>query len=136
MLKAIRVRRVDIAGQVHDTEKKLAKLRAALASLDAAMILLTPDHPDGIPARRDYRRTKYFGRKELPRFVLDGLREAKGPLSLGEIAAYAVKVGGLPQDAHEAVAGMLIPILRGLVKRGTITTQGQTRNRRWLVTPP
>jgi len=83
VISALRARRLDIAAQLHDTEKKVSKLRAALANLDAAMILLTPDHPDGIPKRRDYRRTKYFDRKELPRLALDALREAKGPVSLG-----------------------------------------------------
>ena len=135
-MKALRARRLDIAGQVHDTERKLAKLRAALANLDAAMILLTPDHPEGIPPRRDYRRTKYFARNELPRLVLDALREAKGPLSLGEIASYAIKTTGISESAHEAVKGTLVPIMRGLVKRGTVSTEGNTRNRRWLVTPP
>lgn len=134
-IRALRARRLDIVSQVSDTEKKLAKLRAGLANLDAAIILLTPDHPDGIPPRREYRRATYFGRKELPRLVLDALREADGPLSLAEIASYAIKAAGVSESAHSAVMVTLTSVLRGLVKRGTITTQGQTRNRRWLVTP-
>jgi hypothetical protein len=35
---ALRAKRVEIAAHVHDTEKKLAKLRASLANLDAAMM--------------------------------------------------------------------------------------------------
>lgn len=71
VISALRAKRLEIAANVHDTEKKLAKLRASLANLDAAMNLLTPDHPDAIPPRRAYRRTKYFARNELARMALE-----------------------------------------------------------------
>jgi hypothetical protein len=135
VISALRARRLDIAAQLHDTEKKVSKLRAALANLDAAMILLTPDHPDGIPKRRDYRRTKYFDRKELPRLALDALREAKGPVSLGDIALHAIRAKGLSESAQDAVMGMLFPVLRNFVARGTVTKIGKSRNSRWTVTP-
>jgi len=39
VVSAIEAKRVEIAAQVQDTERKLAKLRAALANLDAAAVL-------------------------------------------------------------------------------------------------
>ena len=99
------------------------------------MILLTPDHPDGIPKRRDYRRTNYFAPKELPRLTLDALREAKEPVSLGDVALHAIRTKGLSESAQEAVMGMLFPVLRNFVARGTVTKIGKSRNSRWTVTP-
>lgn len=37
VLAVLRAKRTESAGQVHDTEKKLAKLRGALANLDASL---------------------------------------------------------------------------------------------------
>jgi len=37
----LRAKRVDLASEIHDTEKKLTKLRADIANLDAAIKLLT-----------------------------------------------------------------------------------------------
>jgi hypothetical protein len=50
VIAALRAKRLEIAAHVHDTEKKLAKLRSSLANLDAAMNLLTPGHPRRNPA--------------------------------------------------------------------------------------
>ena len=64
------------------------------------MALLTPDHPDAIPPRRGYRRTKYFARNELPRLALDALRKAGGPIAAAEIAAGAIRDKALPASAE------------------------------------
>jgi len=45
-IAALRKRRAEIVGQVHDAEKRVTNLRAALANLDAAIAILTPEHPD------------------------------------------------------------------------------------------
>src|SRR5271170_2423894 len=98
VIAALRAKRLDLASHIHDTEKKLAKLRASLANLDAAINLLTPGHPDAIPPRRGYRRTKYFARNELPRLALDALRKATGPVTAGEIAIGSHPRQGLPSQ--------------------------------------
>jgi len=45
-ISALRKRREEISGQVHDAEKRVTTLRNALANLDAAISILTPEHPD------------------------------------------------------------------------------------------
>ncbi|HEX3430120.1 MAG TPA: hypothetical protein VHT03_04470 [Rhizomicrobium sp.] len=79
VLTFLRAKRDAISGQVHDTEKKLAKLRGALANLDAAMGILSPDHPDYIARAKSKKR--YFGHNELARLVREILRDANRPLS-------------------------------------------------------
>jgi len=133
VISALRAKRLEIAAHVHDTEKKLVKLRASLANLDAAMNLLTPNHPDAVPPRRGYRRTKYFARNELPRLTLDALRKASGPITAGEIAAGAIRDSGLPASAKEVVTEMVLGTLWGLVRRGTVIKTGSSRNAQWAV---
>jgi hypothetical protein len=93
VLAVRRAKRAGIAGQVHDTEKKLAELRAALANLDAPMAILTADHPDYIAGSRKHLRTAYFpAARNYP-----GLYGTSGEaLTATEIAAHAVATKGLP----------------------------------------
>jgi len=133
VISALRAKRIEIAAHVHDTEKKLAKLRASLANLDAAMNLLTPGHPDAVPPRRGYRRTKYFARNELPRLTLTVLRMATGPITAGEIALTAINDKGLPPSAKGAVTEMVLGTLRGFVRRGTAAKTGTSRDARWTI---
>ena len=135
VISAPRAKRLEIAAHVHDTEKKLAKLRASLANLDAAMNLLTPGHPDAVPPRRGYRRTKYFAWNELPRLTLGALRNAIQPITAGEIAAIAIRDKELPASAKEAVTEIVLGTLRGLVRRGTAVKTGTSRDARWAITP-
>lgn len=133
VISALRAKRVEIAAHVHDTEKKLAKLRASLANLDAAMNLLTPGHPDAVAPRRPYKRTKYFSRKELPRLIMDALRKGAGPLTAAHIADETMRANGLPASAKDVVTEMVLSTLRGFVKRGIVTKVGISRDARWAV---
>jgi len=133
VLAALRAKRTEVANLVHDTEKKLAKLRAALANLDAAANILTPEHPDHIAPRR--RKTRYFAKNELPRLVLNILREAQGSLTAGEIAAMAIKAHDLPAAAQYAVQKHVLTILNTIKARGTIGRSGNNRNAQWAVAP-
>ncbi|HLY05848.1 MAG TPA: hypothetical protein VKR31_08885 [Rhizomicrobium sp.] len=132
-IAALRKRREEISGQVHDAEKRVTKLRAALANLDAAIAILTPEHPDHIPPRRHYRREGYFRRGELSRLVRDRIREASKPLAAGEIAAGIIAAKGFPDTAHLAVTKMVVARLNVLAGRGEIAKSGKTRDARWTV---
>ena len=67
VLTALKAKRAEIAAQVSSTEAKLTKLRVALANLDAAMDILTPDHP--VHVAKSGRRTRYLERNELFRDI-------------------------------------------------------------------
>jgi hypothetical protein len=134
VVSAIKAKRLEIAAQVQDAERKLAKLRAALANLDAAAVLLIPGHPEGIPKRQRYQPSKYFGRNELPRLVLEALRKAPGPLLTDEIATYAMHANGITPAAKESVIKPVIAALRVLVRRGTVVKTGVANGARWAIT--
>jgi hypothetical protein len=86
-------------------DERLTKLRAALANLDAAMAILTPD-PEHIPSREKYR-TGYFSRNELPGLVRNALREAGKPLPAFETTASCIAAKQLPLSALRCI--QLIP---------------------------
>lgn len=132
ILTVLRAKRSEISSQVTEIEKKLARLRAALANLDAAMNILTPDHPDHIPDKRRLR-TNYFALGELSRLIRETLRDASKPLSAGEIAASVIGAKGFPLSSHLTVTKMVIGRLGALTKRGELTKTGRTRDARWAV---
>lgn len=139
IVTALRAKRAEIGGHVHDLERKLARHRAALANIDATIRLFAPElNPDTILPKRSYRRTRYFAKGELSRRVLDTLRKADGkPLATAAIAAAIMADKGFPVDEgplSASVADMAITVLRRLAKRGAVVRSG-TRNAQWALVP-
>jgi hypothetical protein len=72
VVTALRAKRAEISGHVHDLERKLARHRASLAAIDTTIRLYAPElNPDSIPPKRTYRRTRYFAKGELSRRVVE-----------------------------------------------------------------
>ncbi len=132
-IAALRAKRVEVAEQTREAEKKVTRLRAALANLDAAIAILTPDHPDHIPPQRRYRSDPYFRRHELSGLVREALRDARKPLAAGEIAATVMAAKGLPDAAHLPVTKAIVARLGELVRRGELAKTGKMRDARWAV---
>ncbi|MGH6879235.1 MAG: hypothetical protein ACREHV_17885 [Rhizomicrobium sp.] len=133
---ALRKRREEIAGQAHDAEKRVTKLRAALANLDAAIAILTPDHADYVAPRRACDRRGYFKRGELSRLVREALRDAGKPLAAGEIAAGIIAAKRFPDAARAAITKMIVARRGVLAGNGEIAKTGKTRDARWAVYAP
>ncbi|HEY3637017.1 MAG TPA: hypothetical protein VGK90_02610 [Rhizomicrobium sp.] len=131
VLTVLRAKRDSISEQVHDTEKKLAKLRGALANLDSAIGILSPDHPDFIAPRKPKKR--YFGHNELARLVRETLRDASRPLSAGEIAASIMAAKGFPEAHYLPVSKMVVSRLGAFAREGVVAKSGKTRDARWAI---
>jgi hypothetical protein len=116
VVSALRAKRAEISGHIHDLEKRIARQRANLANLDATIKLFSPGtNPDSIPPKRAYRRTRYFAHNELSRLTQDALRTASGPLTSADIAAAVMQAKGMPpSDAafKEIVAERALTVLR------------------------
>src|SRR3954447_23952124 len=115
-LSAIIGKRADIAGEVDVLASRLDQLRADLVHLDAAIRILCPDaEPELIRSRKPSRKgCDWFGRQELPRLVLERIREAEKPLSTVEIAREVMLCKGVVVDdaiALRRVAGMVKGVL-------------------------
>jgi hypothetical protein len=139
VVSAMRLKRAEFSGHIHDLEKRIARQRANLANLDATIKLFSPGtNPDSIPPKRAYRRTRYFARNELSRLTQDALRTASGPLTSAEIAAAVMQAKETPSgDAvfKEIVTDRALTVLRRLAKRGAVVKSGTSRTVRWALTP-
>ncbi len=140
VVTALRAKRAEISGHVHDLERKLARHRANLANIDATIRLFAPElNPDSIPPKRTYRRTRYFAKGELSRRILSVLREASGkPTSTAAIASAVLAGKDFPIGEgvlSEAVTDMVLTVLRRLSKRETVAKSGTSRNAQWALAP-
>ena len=137
VVSALRLKRAEISGHIHDLEKRIARQRANLANLDATIKLFSPGtNPDAIPPKRAYRRTQYFAHNELSRLTQDALRTASGPLTSAEIAAAVMQAKGMAADDaafKEIVAARALTVLRRLAKRGAAVKSGTSRNAQWAL---
>src|SRR5258707_9143745 len=92
VVSALRKKRSEVAGHVHDLEKKVATWRARLAHIDETIKIFSPEiDPEAIPPKRTYRRARYFSRGEFARLCVDALRRADGPLTTAEIVASVIR---------------------------------------------
>jgi hypothetical protein len=137
VVSALRLKRAEISGHIHDLEKRVSRQRANLANLDATIKLFSPGtNPDSIPPKRAYRRTRYFARNELSRLTQDALRTASGPLTSAEIAAAIMQAKVMCADDaafKEIVVARALTVLRRLAKRGTVVKHGTSRDARWAL---
>src|SRR6202045_3064400 len=124
VISALRRKRAEISGHVHDLEKRIARQRANLANLDATIKLFSPStNPDAIPPKRAYRRTRYFAHNELSRLIQDALRTASRPLTSAQMAAAVMQAKEMPPDDaafKDIVAVRALTVLRRLRKRGAV----------------
>ncbi len=137
VISALRTKRAEIGGYIHDLEKKIKRLRANLAHVDATIRLFAPGlDPDAILPKRTYQRTRYFAKGELSRRCLDVLRDTEGPLTTAEIAAAVMAdKGPLASDPAliAAVAERVQGLLRNLSKRGAVIKTGISRDAQWAL---
>jgi hypothetical protein len=132
VVSALRKKRSEVAGHVHDLEKKVATWRARLAHIDETIKIFSPDtDPEAIPPRRTYRRARYFSRGEFARLCLDALRRADGPLRTAEIVASVIKAKGLPDGLD--LTEKALAYLRGKRKTGIVIKSGTTQGARWTL---
>lgn len=119
VVSALRAKRAEISGYIHELEKKIGRLRANLIHIDESLRLFSPGaDPDAIPPKRPYRRTRYFAAR-----CLDTLREANPtPMITAQIAVVIMLAKGYPadDDALKAVViEMVVAVLRRLnLRRG------------------
>jgi hypothetical protein len=134
---ALRAKRAEISGYIHDLEKKVATWRARLAHIDASIKIFSPEtDPEAIPPRRTYRRSGYFKRGEFARLCLDELRKADGkPITTATIVTGILGRKKLPHDLGliSSLNERALVYLRQQRKRGAITKVGTSRDAQWAL---
>jgi hypothetical protein len=136
VVSALRKKRAEVAGHVHDLEKKVKAWRAKLSHIDETIRLFSPEtDPEAIPAKRAYRRARYFSRGEFARLCVDALRRAEMPLTTAEIVASIVKAKGLHPSLAADLTEKTLAYLRTRLKTASVIKTGVTQGARWMLTP-
>ena len=135
VVSALRSKRAEISGYLHDLEKQVRTWRTRLVHIDASIKIFSPEtDPQAIPPRRTYRRSGYFQRGEFARLCLDEFRKTNGPVSTAILAKGIMMAKRLLPDDPALLAAFnekALVFLRGLVKRGTVIKTGTSRDARW-----
>lgn len=135
VVSALRTKRAEISGYIHDLEKRVKTWRARLAHIDATIKIFSPEtDPEAIPPHRTYRRSGYFRHGEFARLCLDELRKADGqPITTATIVGGIIKAKGLPDDPALAVVltERVLSYLRVKRKAGAVMKMGTSRDAKW-----
>jgi hypothetical protein len=134
VVSALRKKRAEVAGHVHDLEKKVKTWRARLAHIDETIKIFSPEtDPEAIPPKRTYRRARYFSRGEFARLCLDELRRAAGPLTTAEMVAGVIAAKGLPKGLAPVLTEKALAYLRGKLATANVVKTGVTQGARWTL---
>ncbi len=124
VISALRAKRAEVSGYIHDLEKRVRAQRAKLAHIDATLRLFSPEtDPEAIPPRRAYRRSRYFSAGEMTRLCWSLLRAASGPVPTTMLAKAMIAAKELPTDDEAIVRHVtegVAVILRNLAKREAV----------------
>jgi hypothetical protein len=124
-VQALVHKRAEIAGYIHDLERRLAQHRADLAHIDAAITLFDNTvQVDAIAPKRTVHRSRYFGMGELTRCCREALRDASGPISAADIAIRALTERKLDAGDPRLRSDFILRTARAL---GAIKKKGQVR---------
>jgi hypothetical protein len=122
---ARRRKRAHVAGEIAQAERRLAKKRKVLATLDATLNLFEPtSNPELIPPIRPVSdRCLLFRHGEATRLCVSAMREADAPVLYRHVVVYALRAKGLDeadQLVRKKVAKLMQAILADLVRKGRV----------------
>jgi hypothetical protein len=136
VISALRAKRAEVSGYIHELEKKVKTWRARLAHIDATIKIFSPEiDPEAIRPLRTYRRSGYFKKGEFARLCLDELRKADGqPITTAAIVAGLIRAKGLPDDSALAVVltERVLSYLRVKREAGAVIKTGISRDAKWM----
>jgi hypothetical protein len=97
VMSALRNKRSELVGIVHQLEQRLVKHRADLTHVDETMRLFDPDiRPQEIRSKQKRARSAWFRQGECLRLIYDELRGAPQPLTTRELAERIIRAKALP----------------------------------------
>jgi hypothetical protein len=97
---ALIAKRAELAGLIHDLEKRAKQARIDLTHINSTLRLFDPDiRPVSITSKNPAgNRLKYFEPGEMSRLCREALRDATEPLSAQDIVGGVMRAKGLDPD--------------------------------------
>jgi hypothetical protein len=135
-MNALVAKRAEILFEIGEAEKRIERLQAELAHLDAVLRMFRPDFKaEGLPVRhRRPTKSPYFRHGELTQRIFDALRE-RGEIASADVAVQAMRNKGLDAE-HDPVTrtdfvrrvGLQ---LNDMARKGKVERVGKGRALRW-----
>jgi len=123
VVTALVAKRAEMAGLIDHHQKQIHRLAADLGHLDATLKLFAPEMDLRTLKPKEHRqRNAFFNPGEVPRFLLDTLRQAGEPLTSHALAERAVAAKGL-ENTPETILALqksLNAALKALTGKGTL----------------
>jgi hypothetical protein len=116
-------KRSEMAGLIDHHQKQITQLAADLGHLDATLKLFAPEMDLRTLRPKEHReRNAWFRPGEVPRFILDTLRQSAIPLSCQAMAVHAVATKGLTNtpETVSSVCKSLHSGVKTLANAGTL----------------
>lgn len=116
-------KRSEIAGLIEHHRKELGHLASVLGHLDATLKLFAPEiNLRTLRVKQHRVRNILFRPGEMPRFLLDTLRRAGGPLTSRALADHLIAAKGLAStpDLLAGIQKSLLTGLKTLTRNGTL----------------
>jgi hypothetical protein len=135
-LPALKEKRAAISGEVISLQKKIARLKKQLVSLDATISIFDPSYKVGsIKPKNARKRAKLFKMGELGRHIMDALRRADGkPLSSADVVAAVAAITGQDKAQAALLKHSVRSNLAYLVRRNAVEKVGDRAATKWRLT--
>jgi hypothetical protein len=137
-MNALVAKRAEILFEIAEAEKRIERLQAELAHLDAVLRMFRPNFKaEGLPVRhRRPTKSPYFRHGELTQRIFDALRD-RGEIASADVAVQAMRDKGLDPD-HDPVTrtdfvrrvGLQ---LNDMARKGKVERIGKGRALRWIL---
>lgn len=103
VVSALRKKRAEVAGHVHDLEKKVVTWRARLAQIDETIKIFSPETDAEATAQADPPQGRVFQPGRVCAVVLGRAAKGDRPLTTAEIVASVIKAKGLPDNPAQSL---------------------------------
>jgi hypothetical protein len=137
-MNALVAKRAEILFEIAEAEKRIERLQAELAHLDAVLRIFRPNFKaEGLPVRhRRPTKSPYFRHGELTQRIFDALRE-RGEIASADVAVQAMHDKGLDPENDPATRTDFVRRvglqLNDMARKGKVERIGKGRALRWIL---
>lgn len=123
VMSALVTKRGELSGQIDYHQNEIKKIKADMASMDAAIKVFDPDYDlSKIKKRKTNGKNSFFEPREGNTLLMDIFREVARPISTGDLIDEVIQRKGFDREVIDvkALRASLFVILKRLQKSGVI----------------
>jgi len=128
VMSALVTKRGELSGKIDYHQNEIKKIKADMASMDAAIKVFDPEYDlSKIKKRKTNGKNSFFERREGNTLLMDIFREVARPISTGDLLDEVIDRKGFDREVIDvkALRASLFVILKRLQKSGIIEEVGR-----------